>query len=288
MPRLPLASLQVFDIAARRLSFQAAADVLNLTPSAVSQRIRQLEATLGCLLFRRLTRQVVLTDAGQILAQRLRAPLAEIDAALAAVAGSARGERPVTVSTTASFAQECLLPVLGRFQIAHPDVRVKILVDNQLADIGGTVDIGVRQGMGHYPALQTRRLFQGVYVPVAAPALAGPAAEAPLIHVNWPAYFAEPPVWDRWQAETGIRLAGASAMVVPFESVAIQAAIAGQGIALVHHRYVAGHLARGDLVMPFGPDASLPTSVSHYLVRAATRVRPEVETLWSWLAEALA
>lgn len=287
MARPPLDHLRVFAAAARALSFQAAAAELHLTPSAVSQRIRTLEGMLATPLFRRLTRRVILTEAGERLWQRVRAPLAEVEAALSDLVDPA--DRPVTVSTTASFAQSCLLPALARFQIAHPQVRVKILVDNALANVAGReVDIGIRQGTGPYPGLQAEPLFAGQYIPVASPALAARPRSAPLIEVVWPPGIADPPLWPAWQAHTGIRLDGPVALTVPLESVAIQAAIAGQGMALVHHRFVAAELERGTLVSPFGQGAILPTRLRHHAVRATGPTRPASEALWHWLCATFA
>ncbi len=285
MTRLPLDSLQIFERAARRLSFQAAAAELNLTPAAVSQRIRQLEDRLACRLFQRLTRQVVLTEEGQLLAARLQAPLAGIAAAVGAL--KATRDRPLTLSTTATFAQQCLFPVLADFQLAHPDLPVRVLVDNGLADLtGGEVDIGVRQGMGHYPGLDSLFLFPGRYLPVSTPAVAARAATAALIHVVWPAAFPDPPTWAAWMVQHGRALAEGPGSSVPFESVAVQAALAGQGIALVHERHVAPFLAQGQLVPTFGPGSEVTTSASHYLVRARAPRSAGAEALWHWLAAA--
>ena len=281
-----LDALRLFELAARRLSFQLAASEAHVTPSAVSQRIRQIERLIGVRLFRRLTRQVILTEEGQFLAARLRQPLADIDAAVAALR---RGEdRPVTLSTTATVAQHCLFPALARFGLTHPAVRVKVVIDDALADLaGGDADIGIRQGLGHYPGCEAHLLFRGRYLPVCAPALAAQAEVAPLIHVSWPGRFADAPVWANWSARRRTPLGTGAGMAVSHESLAIQAALLGQGLALVHQAYVRAELARGDLVLPFGEAGAIETSVSHYLVRAERPARPDAAIMWDWLAENL-
>ncbi|MGB3147391.1 MAG: LysR substrate-binding domain-containing protein, partial [Paracoccaceae bacterium] len=281
-----------FEAAARHLSFKAAAEEARITPAAVSQRMRQLEEQLGRPLFRRMVRQVVLTADGQLLAARLKAPLAGIEAALAAFAAEP-AERPLVLSTSATFAHQCLFPVLTRYHSSHPAQRVNVLVNDALADFSRDgVDIAVRQGLGRYPGAEAALLFAGRYVVVAAPDLlaadgAG-TAPVPLIHAIWPDHFADAPIWPRWIARYGLLAPQGRDIMVSYESMAIQAALAGQGLALVHQAYVAADLARGALVLPYGPGAVLPTSVGHYLVRARGPLSPPLQGLWRWMIDSFA
>lgn len=283
MNRLPLDALLAFEIAARHLSFRAAAEDLHVTPAAVSQRIRHLEAMLGCRLFLRRARQVVLSEEGQVLAARLRAPLAEIEGALEAVRQT-KDKGAIVISTTASFAQQCLFPLLARYGLANPAVEVKVLVDNHLVEFSrDRVDIAIRQGMGRYPGTHTALLMAGRYLPVCAPGVKAGAWGAPLIHVLWPDGFADAPVWANWFAARGEKAGARAAVTVTMESLAIQAALTGQGLALINQGYISRELARGDLVEPFGLGGEYETSVAHFLVRGAGIVRPEAQALWDWL-----
>lgn len=279
-----LASLRVFDAAARRLSFKAAAEELHVSAAAVSQRIRQLENHLGARLFQRLTRQVVLTEEGQLLASRVRVGLAVLDDAVAAVS-KRRQARPLLLSTTTTFAEQCLLPVLGSFSAEYREVEVRVDVSNELVDLETEgIDLAIRQGHGAYPMLDVKMLFSGQYVPTCSRTVAKRLAQTRLIHVDWPARITAAPTWNQWlrrydpdllQTHGGIHVAT--------EAMAIRAAIAGQGVALVHLRHLTRELETGELVRPFGEDAILSRSLNYYLVRSRRQRHPSAHALWLWL-----
>src|SRR5215831_2229091 len=125
-PRLPsLDLLRGFAAAARHMSFTKAARELNVTQSAVSRQIKVLEDQLGIPLFRRLNRALVLTEEGQGLARAVAAALSGIELAVARLSTRA-DERPVTVTTTVSFAALWLVPRLARFRAHEPRTDVRL------------------------------------------------------------------------------------------------------------------------------------------------------------------
>ncbi|MDR0809205.1 MAG: LysR family transcriptional regulator [Gemmobacter sp.] len=283
MPSLPpLESLRLFEAAARKLSFKAAAEELHITPAAVSQRIRQLETVLGVALFRRLPRQVVLTPEGLALAQDMRRALDLIETALSRLARQSDGS-PVVISTTPTFAEQILLPVLGELQEAEPGRKVRVMVSDELIEPGtGGVDLAIRQGRGDYPGLVVTPLMACTYAPVGASGGANPCRVH--IHVDWPARVNDPPSWQAWTAATGLSPPAARGELhVATEAMAIRAALAGQGLALAATAHVMRELASGALVLPFGSEATLPTAYGYFLAHAKGALAAPVRQVRDWL-----
>src|SRR5262249_43525690 len=136
MARLPLHALPAFRTVAELQNLRAAADVLHLTHSAVSQQIRGLEEQLGIQLFERRGRPVVLNPAGGALLRSTRAALSQLDdgvqAAIAAATGSPNLMR---VPVLPSFAQRWLLPRIGRWRERHPHLPLEIDASAQIVDL---------------------------------------------------------------------------------------------------------------------------------------------------------
>src|SRR4051812_37343845 len=124
VPKVPLSTLRVFEAAARRRSFQAAATELNLTPSAVSHAVRKMEKSLGVVLFERVGRGVGLSSEGQTLMGYTERAFEELQRGMEAVA--ARAPRLLRLHSAPSFAAQWLTPRLARFFAQHPDVDVRL------------------------------------------------------------------------------------------------------------------------------------------------------------------
>jgi DNA-binding transcriptional LysR family regulator len=142
------AELKAFAAVVERASFARAADHLGLSPSALSQTIRQLEARLGVRLLNRTTRSVAPTTAGSRLYERIAPVILEMDAAVAeAVAATGRTAGTLRINTLGMAAKKLIAPRLGRFHRAHPDVVLDIVIDDGLRDIvAGRFDAGIRVG----------------------------------------------------------------------------------------------------------------------------------------------
>src|ERR1700740_3042281 len=142
------AELKAFAAVVKRASFARAADYLGLSPSALSQTIRQLETRLGVRLLNRTTRSVATTTAGSRLHERIAPMMREMDAAVAeAVAATGRTAGTLRVNTLGMAAKKIILPRLGRFHRAHPDVVLHIFIDDGLSDIvASRFDAGIRVG----------------------------------------------------------------------------------------------------------------------------------------------
>lgn len=282
MPSLD--TLRLFDAAARNLSFKLAATELHLTPAAISQRIRQLEAELGLPLFRRLTRQVLLTDEGAELARETRRALAILEQATQRLQQQC-SEKPIVVSTTPTFAEQLLLPVLGEVQALVPRRKIMVLVTDELVEPGRDgVDLAIRQGSGTYPGFRSTSLLSCRYVPVCAPqAIASEVL--PLVHVQWPDRVTNAPSWAAWRAAAGADLNGQERpeLHVSTEVMAIRSALSGQAMALVALEHVARELSEGLLVLPYGKDWSLPSPHGYHLVTPDHRLPFPLSEVRDWV-----
>lgn len=259
MRRLPpLTALRAFEAAARHASFKRAAAELSLSATAISHQVRQLEERLGLALFERRTRQVVLTEAGRRLFPVLRDGFDAVGDTIDALT-SAPARPLLTISTTSGFAARWLVPKLGAFAAAQPEIGLRIHASDESVDLRRErVDLAVRYGGGHYPGLRSEPLLPGRFAPVCSPRLAlqtiADLPRHPLIRFAWHLQEADTPDWPRWLREAGIAdEAVRGGPLFSDETHAIQAAIAGQGVVLASLPLVADELAAGHLIVPFGP-----------------------------------
>lgn len=255
---LPLSALRAFEAAARLGSFKAAAAELAVTPTAVSHQIRALESQTGLALFDRQVRKVSLTDAGSQLYPVLRDGFDAFEATLARLT-TQRSRAQVTISATNAFTVKWLVPRMADFRRQHPGIDLQLQASDDAVDLRSTgVDIAIRYGRGPYPGLVVEPLFTDRFAPVANPRLGVQSpddlARMPLIRFDWKRPHPDNPTWERWFAVAGLPCPGsASELRFSDEGHAIQAAVAGHGIALVSLALIADELAAGHLNQPFGP-----------------------------------
>ena len=298
-PLPPLNSLRAFEAAARHLSFTKAAEELHVTPAAVSQQIKLLEEHCGTKLFRRLTRALMLTDAGQAALPPLRESFDKLSEAVDKMRAHDRGGI-LTVSVPPSFGAKWLVHRLDRLNAAHPEFDVRIDATDTLVDFSDAgVDIALRYGRGTYPGLHAEHLMPEVAFPVCSPALL--ESEHPLrtpedlshhtlLHVQWKMEHEAAPNWRMWLRAAGIE--GIDAERGPrftIEGMTVQAAIEGQGVALASGSLVSDDLKAGRLVRPFGPTICEATAFSYYLVYPqANADSPKVKAFRDWIMAEIA
>src|SRR3954467_11415788 len=175
--KVPLSTLRVFEAAARRQSFHAAASELNLTPSAASHSIRKMEETLGVVLFERVGRGVSLSSEGQTLMGYTERGFGEIQRGLEAV--SARDPRLLRLHSAPSFAAQWLAPRLARFFAQCPDVEVRLSAGVDYARFDtGEFDADIVYGLPRQEGLKVLPLKEETVTPLCAPHLAE-AIESP-------------------------------------------------------------------------------------------------------------
>ncbi|MFJ2995497.1 transcriptional regulator GcvA [Pandoraea sp. NPDC087047] len=284
--RLPsLNALRAFEAASRHLNFRLAAEELGVTQGAVAQQVRGLEAELGMKLFERHPRALSLTENGRRYAGSVRRAFEMLTEATQAL-------RPeplrLTVSVTPTFASKWLIPRLPAFLETHPDIDLRILATDRLSHFhADAVDLAVRYGRPPFGGgLVVEPLFEEVQVAVACPtvvaALGHPDETGNLrghallhdAHNAWPQFL-----------ELALPTASLSAVKnVRFNqtALAIDAAVAGQGLALAHRDFVAADIAAGRLVRLF--DTELRTGAGFYIVHPRrTRHAAQIADVHEWL-----
>ncbi|WP_170513644.1 transcriptional regulator GcvA [Ruegeria atlantica] len=281
----PLNALKAFEASGRHLNFGRAADELGVTQGAVAQQVRSLEEILQIKLFHRQARGLSLTDEG-------RAYLAPIRRAFDMMAEATENLSPqdvvATISSTPSFATRWLVPRLGYFAQDHPDIRLRLDASNTLANFQTDgVDIAIRQGKPPFgPGLVSVPLFSAELIAVCHPDLASGhspiQSPADLInhvlledtHGQWPLFL---------EAALGeVPVSGLKTMAFSQTSLAIDAAIAGQGIALANREFVAGDLEAGRLCQPVS--FATPVQEGYHVVTQRTPRQARVaEAVRNWL-----
>jgi LysR family glycine cleavage system transcriptional activator len=252
-------ALRAFDAAARHASFTGAANELGLTQGAVSHQIRELESRLGVSLFEREARGIGLTAAGVTYLPFVREALQRLRTGQQMLNPSS-GEKIVTVSCSPNFAQKWLVPRLGTFLQENSDLDCRIsAAAAHITFQSDGIDLAVRHGDGHWPELAVTRLCSETIFPVCSPHLDPKLStlesvdelnQYPLIHDQ------QREGWQVWLKERGANTKGfdlSRGPVLNQTSLAIDAAVACQGVALARSALVQLDLDAGRLIRPL-PD----------------------------------
>ncbi|CAM3760038.1 transcriptional regulator GcvA [Bordetella tumulicola] len=286
MRRLPpLGALRAFEAAARHLSFTRAAAELCVTQAAISHQIRQLEDWLGTKLFERRGHALTLTAKGQAYLPELAEALDRISAATLRL--MKHDDRPLRITVLPSFASRWLVPRLESFRARHPKIDVRLDSSADLWDFATErFDLGIRSGLGKWTGLKVDLIAREALSPVCSPTLANGArpirAPADLGHARL-LYDTPHDAWQRWFNLAGMDAPEMNAGVSFTDaSLALQAAMDGQGVALGRLTLAANDLQCGRLVQPF--NVVLPNDYSYWLVYPSTALhRPGVAAFRKWL-----
>ena len=166
----PLSAIRAFEAAARHGSFTKAAEELGMTQAAVSYQVKLLEDRVGAPLFLRQARKVVLSEAGKRLAPSVSEAFQRLEAGFAAMRETSDGVLSVTAVHT--FATNWLVPRMGAFQVAHPEIAVRLEVSARTVDFGREdFDVGIRGGKGSWPGVKAHELFPMRFTPLCSPDL---------------------------------------------------------------------------------------------------------------------
>jgi LysR family transcriptional regulator, glycine cleavage system transcriptional activator len=290
MPSLDL--LRGFEAAARHLSFTKAAEELFLTQSAVSRQMKELEDQLGVPLFQRRHRALALTDAGQQFYAAAAQVIATMRAATERLRTQSGRRRPLSVTTTHSFASLWLIPRLAGFTKNHPEVDVRITAETRVQDLQRDgLDVALRHGPASLAGPDAVRLMGERVFPVCSPKLLrkrplekpadlknhillqydDPDARHPWLH------------WKTWlEVERIADLRPAGTLSFSGYEQIIPAAVAGHGVALGRTPLVKDLIAAGELVAPFKSTAD-PARSYFAIVSKTASERPEVAAFVSWL-----
>lgn len=290
MSRLPLNTLPAFRAVAETQNLRAAADLLHLTHSAVSQQIRGLEEQLGFELFERRGRRVVLNPAGAALLRSVQTALAQLDDGVqaAAAAGSDAAQR-LRVTVLPSFAQRWLLPRIGRWREQHPTLALEIDASHQLVDLQREgFHAAVRQGHGPWPGLESERLFD---TPTPIVIVGSPAAARRLLGAQPEALAREPllgdaELWERWFAAVGLRTRVNPVASFNDYGLLLQAVEQNLGLGLARELLAADALRDGRLVK-LSPLAITHENAQPYHLAYPPGLRdwPPLASLRQWLRD---
>ena len=281
----PLNALRFFEAAARRCSFAGAAVELCVTPGAVSRQVRSLEASLGVNLFRRHPQHLEITQAGARLAAITRTAL---DAIEREARRFEKEENEVSIGVSPNFCMRWMSSRLREFRVDQPEICLVIEAKEELSDLStGDVDFVVRFGDGNWPDADTDLLFGGPFVAVVNPQLVREhrlkgskiVRGLPLIHVE------RTDDWASWFGAAGIRLSGKRAQTtVSHAHLAVEAAVHGAGVALVHSALVVRELSQRHLQV--ASSRTLPSEKGYWLARSShQRPTKAAKIVMDWFRE---
>ncbi|EAQ67311.1 substrate-binding transcriptional regulator, LysR family protein [Marinomonas sp. MED121] len=283
-----LNSIRVFDSAARLKSFKEAALELNVTPTAVSHQIRALEERLGTLLFERKTRHILLTPEGEKLAQVAHQSLTQIATVFEEISGQ---KTRLCVSTTSSFAAQWLVPNLEGFYRLYPDLEVVIKTEDALEDISKDrrIDLAIRYGEFEAKDKTATKLVTeefGMYATGPYIKAFPDLEKASLLETKWKNPSLKPMTWQGFfelDDEASHRL---NIRAYDQEHHLIQAALAGQGVALVSSLLIETALEQNWLE-PHPKGKSLEGLSYYVLTQSETESSRKTLLFKQWLLDVL-
>ncbi len=293
--RLPsLNALRAFEMVAQHLSYAKAAEQLHVTKAAVAQQVRLLEAEIGTPLVQRAGRGLSLTEAGQAGLRDLREGFAKLAAGSRRMRET-RGRDLVVISAGASFAATWLVRRIGRFKQEHPEIDVLLDAARSATEMDREgIDAYIVWGTGDFPGYTSVRLFEEHAFPVCSPRLLGgslPLGEPgdlkhhTLLHLEWDWHYGAWPDWETWLNTAGVTDVDVGRGIWFNQmSIALEAAIQGQGIALSTRALAADEISQGHLVAPFA--TSVETPFGYYFVcRPETMRGSKFVALRQWLID---
>lgn len=280
---IPLASIRVFEAAARLKSFTRAAEELGMTQAAVSWQIKALEGRLGQSLFRRLPREVQPTEAGERLSSAATEAVTLLRRAISDLTEA--DEHILSITTLATLASQWLAPHLGAFQLANPGLAVRLDTNPNLLDLSREgFDVGLRSGHGDWPGLESQLIMPAVFTPLCSPEMAQRLKlESPCDLLEAPRIGMEKE-WAAWFAAAGLSdgRRPATRLTADYQVLEVAAALGGQGVALGSPIFFAREIKAGLLVRPFGQTVSFHTG--YYVVWPEGRRRsPKIRRFREWL-----
>ena len=247
----PLGAVRVFEAAARHGNFTRAAEELGTTQAAVSYQIKVLEERVGAPLFARRGRGVELTELGQRIAPAVASAFEKLDEAFRVA--RTENETMLTVSAPSTFATNWLSPRIGEFQLARPDLAVRLRVSDAITDFdSGEIDVAIRGAPTAWPGLDSHFLMRQPFAPFASPAFL--AQHPPVASIDdllaLPRLSPDDGWWRLWLDAVLDERPDAAAPSVQLDSQVLQgqATIAGHGVGVLCPPMWQGAIEAGLLV----------------------------------------
>jgi LysR family glycine cleavage system transcriptional activator len=283
----PLNALRAFEVAARKLSFKKAGGELNLTPAAVGYQVRRLEQELGAKLFHRLNRALLLTDAGKAYLPVVQEAFDVLSKGTAALS-MRKPNRLVVVRTTWSLSSKWLVARLEEFHKQHSHLMVRVESSDEAAGFAGDgIDVALQYIKRVEPRLHSVLLFAEQAFPVCSPTLM--EGERPLRLASDLRYHTllhdmmTDVTWSDWlRAANAADVDASAGSVLSHSALTIDAALAGEGVALGRSPLVAEDLASGRLVRPF--ETALVSNWGYYVTCLPERAdEPKIKAFRDWV-----
>jgi len=260
-----------------------------MTQAAVSWQIRALEDRLGMALFERRKPGLALTPVGATLAPKITDALVRLANAFQTIE---RSPEKLRVSAAPTFSHSWLARHLGHFQALHPGIELEIDATTEVANLhNGQADVAIRRGKGNWHGLVCQRLLPVILAPICAPSLLAAYDHPPTISDLAELPMLQPEtLWNRWFADLKqpVPTFSKTRTTYPRQHLVIEAALAGQGVALLNPIFCAEALSEGRLVHAVSEQV-VSEDEGYWLVYSATRaVAPMVESFRLWLGEEIA
>lgn len=293
MAHLPsLQTLRAFEAAVRHQSYSRAADELGLTHGAISHRIRELEARTGEVLFERSGNNMLPTNAARRMLPALRQAFDLLESLFPDQ--GPRERITLKIGVLPSFAAYWLIPRLKFFREEQPDIAITLDARLELVPVGrgaggGGVDAAIRFGQGEWPGVSAERLVSELLYPVCAPdyqrrldiRVPADLERCQLLRHSWVP-------WSLWLRAAGLDW-GEPLQAPAWDDAGhvLDAAVAGDGVALARSVLVEDAIAAGRLVRLF--DIEVPAPGAYYYLRSPQHSRLDrgIEAFGGWLRRAL-
>ncbi|MBL3585764.1 LysR family transcriptional regulator [Rhodovulum sulfidophilum] len=281
----PLTALRAFEATARLESFSAAARSLNVTHAAVAQQVRALEDHLQLALVRRDSRGMTATPEGARLAAALGEAFRKIQEGVDEVRAT-EDAAPLKISLTPAFAENWLMPRLGSFWAAHPEIELALIPSTALADLrAGGYDMAIRYGSGAWPGLEAELLTSTRFVVVGTPELTGdprPGSFAELTRFTW-LTAQDSPEQALWAESTGLSWTRVRATSFPTTGLSLAATRAGYGLSIQPITLVEDDLRAGRLAALFEQES---LGLGYHIVTRPGHRPPRLRAFIGWLRQA--
>ena len=284
----PLTALKAFDAAARHASFSKAAAELNVTPGALSLQIRTLEEHLGKLLFRRLNRTVELTEAGRTLAPGIEDAFQTMKASWRATR-RLNDMKTLNVTAGPAFTAKWMAPRLFQFAQMHPEIDLRFFATLRLLDIQrDEIDVAIRFGYGIGEDIFSVPLAFEWVTPVMIPSLVDqfPTPEslsnATLIFDQSLDFLSPSCDWSAWFQAVGVDIKPEQGPRFSQADHALDAALAGVGVALGRRALVVKDIDEGRLVAPYGIALKIEAQF-RFICATGAENRPHIKAFLEWI-----
>ena len=287
--QIPLNALRVFEAVSRLMSFTRAGEELGMTQTAVSYQVKLLEGVLGELLFRRLSRRIELTEAGERLKPKVSEAFTLLGEAMSAARTAA--DELLVINTTPTFAAHWLARRIGNFQLGDPHIAVRLITDTTVMDFNRDPgDVAIRAGIGgkgEWPGLVAHHIMNLDFAPMLSPSLLEwvKPLDSPRDLLKCKLIDPSDPWWRRWFEAAGVPdadLEGRPRNLFGSQALEASSAIAGHGVAILTPNFYREELASGRLIMPF--DLICSDGSAYWLVYPENRrSQPKIRAFRDWL-----